>query len=174
MKRQFKKASEKNFIEISTFHATDKKVKEIKAVFENLRKKRAKLELNYSDSESIELIHKANLIHHMLDAMDHFLANHFLPSEEMIDFLTMVIEETHRDILYIKKDCATHKKKGPGNPNFKELPMPDGFFKTANQLKKDHPEKSDSWIQLRLIQKFFNGDVSKRTTVYRRLKKYWK
>ncbi len=66
-----------------------------------------------------------------------------------------------------------HEINRPGNPGNKPIRMPEGFYKSADKLKEEFPEKSLSWIENKLLVKYFDGDLTKKMTVYRRLRQYW-
>jgi hypothetical protein len=65
--------------------------------------------------------------------------------------------------------------EGPGNRDFidSKINMPKGFYNDADELKKDHPKESKSWMVNKLIRKYFNGDKSKKSTIGRRLTSHW-
>ena len=65
--------------------------------------------------------------------------------------------------------------EGPGNRDFidSKINMPDGFYKKADELKRDHPQETKSWMENKLIRKFFEGDKSKKSTIGRRLTSHW-
>ena len=60
-----------------------------------------------------------------------------------------------------------------GNPNFKPIDMPEGFYTEADRLKSEFPNESDSWIYLKLINTYFNGDKGKKSTIRRKLQDHW-
>ena len=72
-----------------------------------------------------------------------------------------------------KSDTQAHTKRG--NPDFKKskIKMPNGFYEDADKLKEENQERSQSWIEDKLIRKYFDGDKGKKSTVYRRLKEHW-
>ena len=114
------------------------------------------------------------------DAMDKKLINegHLFSVFEKVEFRKVIrqrraLVEKVESLLekYDNLESAPITKRG--NPNFKPIDMPEGFYTEADRLKSEFPNESDSWIYLKLINTYFNGDKGKKSTIRRKLQDHW-
>lgn len=75
-----------------------------------------------------------------------------------------------------EKESLTKSNSKRGNKDFinSKINIPEGFYEEADRLKEENPKQTKNWIVLILINKFFNRDTSKKSTVNRRLTEHWK